>query len=176
MLGQLTRKSTIQENSRRSAKRPFGLVVIALVSLGGACGSNSSTTPAESEPAGSQVTSSSAADDPAPSDTNEQVELVESVVEDGIVRVDFSGVDEGRSMMSRIFDSNGERVGFFVTRYEDGVGRLVQPEPGEEFIVNDAVLSGPQDSYIAEGLETGAYRSCVRLVESDRTVCTEFEV
>jgi hypothetical protein len=162
MLGQLTEKSTIQGNSRWSAKRPFGLAVIALVSLGGACGSESSTAPAETEAAEevSQVTSSLPADDPALIDTDEQVELVESVVEDGMLRVDFSGVDEARSMMSQIFDSNGERVGFFVTTYEDGVGKLIQPEPGEEFLVNLNPPRGVLGPLMVVGVERAGWRWC----------------
>jgi hypothetical protein len=99
MLGQLTRKSTIQGNSFLSAKRPFGIAVIALASLVGACGSDSSTAPAEIEPLEDtvQVTSSLPDDDPLLSDSGGEVELVKSAVDDGVLTVDFSGVDEPRS-------------------------------------------------------------------------------
>jgi len=169
-----TPRSTAQQKTTRLATWPSALAAAA-ISLG-ACGPDSSVAdPSDtSTPAEEAIVTSTFAAEPA-AEPEDPVELVASVIEGGVLTVDFSGIDDSRSMMSRVFDADGEPIGIFVHTDADGSnGSFVLFEPGEDTWVPDGGLSGASDSFNLDGLDSGSYRSCVTLVQTDRTVCTDF--
>ena len=150
--------------------KPILTAATILLTVGSACGSGEDAS--ETTDAVSSVPSET-----SPPDTVEQLPetVVDSEVVDGRLVVDFSTVEETRSMLSIVSDEAGNRVGVFVTRNDDGaVGKYLSSDSTDEFSVNDGELSGSTDTFDLTDLPAGSYTSCVDLVGKDMRACTAF--
>lgn|GEM_PF-5231458 len=101
--------------------------------------------------------------------------MIDSEVVDVRLVVDFSTIQETRSMRSIISDDDGIPVGAFVTRDDDGaIGTFVWFASTGDYPVNDGELSGSTDTFDLTGLPAGSYTSCVDVVAKEMRACTAF--
>ena len=102
---------------------------------------------------------------------------VPSEIVDGLLVVDYSSLDETRSMMATLAPVGvGEPVGMFVTANDDGaIGRFFPySDGGTEVAVPTGELSGATDAFDLEGVATGSYEPCSELVGGSMLACTTF--
>ena len=92
---------------------------------------------------------------------------IPSKIVDGLLVVDYSSLEETRSMMATLATVGaGEPVGMFVTANDDGaIGQFFAYSDGEtEVAVPMGELSGATDTFDLGGVATGSYELCSELV------------